>query len=145
VGLRDRLRGKRVYFDANVFIYLMEGFASLEKELGEIRESILHGETQIFTSELTLCEVLVPAFRDNNASLLTLYRQFIENSGAFELIPNTRDIYVRASLYRAQHSLKTPDAVHIASAVESGCTAFLTNDSALKAPKEIAVLRFGDS
>ncbi len=142
MGLRDQLKGNRVYFDANIFIYLMEGFASLERELSDIRESILHGETHIFTSELTLCEVLVPAFRANNTGLLALYRQFIEESGAFELIPTSRDIYIHASLMRAQFGLKTPDAIHMASAVASGCTAFLTNDKLLKAPKEIRVLRF---
>ena len=143
MGLRDQLKGNRVYFDANIFIYLMEGFASLERELSDIRESILHGETYIFTSELTLCEVLVPAFRANNTGLLALYRQFIEESGAFELIPTSRDIYIHASLMRAQFGLKTPDAIHMASAVASGCTAFLSNDKLLKAPKEIRVLRFG--
>ncbi len=76
MGLRDKLRGKRVYFDANIFIYLMEGFASLAHDLNEIRDSIAHGESSICTSELTLCEVLVPAFRANNTSLLALYRQF---------------------------------------------------------------------
>jgi predicted nucleic acid-binding protein len=142
VGLRDKLRGKRVYFDANVFIYLMEGFASLAHDLNEIRDSIESGESSICTSELTLCEVLVPAFRANNTSLLALYRQFIEDSGAFELVPTTRETYVRASLFRAQLNLKTPDAIHMASAMQSRCTAFLTNDKLLKAPKDIEMLRF---
>ncbi len=143
MGLRNQLKDNRVYFDANVFIYLMEGFPSLERELREIRDSILHNETHICTSELTLCEVLVPAFRANNTGLLALYRQFIETSGAFELIPTSRETYVRASLFRSLYGLKTPDAIHMASAIESGCTAFLTNDKPLKAPKEIKVLRFG--
>jgi predicted nucleic acid-binding protein len=141
MGLRDDLKGKRVYFDANVFIYLMEGYPSLEIGLRDIRDSIFHGESNICTSELTLCEVLVPAFRANNTALLALYRQFIEESGAFELIPTTRETYVRASLLRAQLGLKTPDAIHMATAIECGCTAFLTNDKPMKAPKEIAILR----
>jgi predicted nucleic acid-binding protein len=144
LGLRERLKGKRVYFDANVFIYLMEGFPALDAELNDIRDSIFHGESEICTSELTLCEVLVPAFRANDTRVLALYRQFIEDSGAFELVPTTRNTYVRAGLLRAQQGLKTPDAIHMASAIESGCTAFLTNDRPLKAPRDIAVLRFGD-
>ncbi len=143
MGLRDKLRDKRVYFDSNIFIYLMEGFASLAHDLNDIRDSIAHGESSICTSELTLCEVLVPAFRANNTRLLALYRQFIEDSGAFELVPTTRETYVRASLFRAQLNLKTPDAIHMASAIQSGCTAFLTNDKSLKAPKDIEVIGFG--
>lgn len=140
MGLREKLKGKRVYFDANIFIYLMEGFPKLEMNLREIRDSIYHGESIIFSSELTLCEVLVPAFRKDNTELLVIYRKFIEESGAFELIPTTREIYIRASLLRAQLSLKTPDAIHVASAIESGCNVFLTNDKPLKAPKDIIVL-----
>jgi predicted nucleic acid-binding protein len=142
LGLRDQLKGKRVYFDANIFIYLIEGYPALEAGLNDIRDTIRHAEAQIFTSELTLCEVLVPAFRANQPKLLSLYRQFLEHSGAFELIPTTREIYVRASLIRAEQGLKTPDAIHMASAVEAGCTAFLTNDKPMKAPKVIEILRF---
>jgi predicted nucleic acid-binding protein len=144
MGLRDDLKGKRVYFDANVFIYLMEGYPTLESSLHDIRDSISHAESNICTSELTLCEVLVPAFRANNTGVLALYRQFIEESGAFELIPTTRETYVRASLLRAQLGLKTPDAIHMASAIEARCTAFLTNDRLLKGPKEIVILGLKD-
>jgi predicted nucleic acid-binding protein len=140
MGLREKLKGKRVYFDANIFIYLMEGFPALETRLREIRDSIYHGESNICTSELTLCEVLVPAFRTNNTGLLALYRQFIEESGAFELVATTRETYIRASLLRAQLGHKTPDAIHMSSAIECGCTAFLTNDKPLKAPKGMDIL-----
>ncbi len=141
MGLRDSLKGKRVCFDANVFIYLMEGFPSLEASLQDIRDSVFHSESSICTSELTLCEVLVPAFRADNTVLLALYRQFIEKSGAFELIPTARETYVRASLMRAQLGLKTPDAIHMATAIESGCSAFLTNDESMKGPKDILILK----
>jgi predicted nucleic acid-binding protein len=140
MGLRQALKGKTVYFDANIFIYMMEGFPSMETQLREIRDSIYHQESQICTSELTLCEVLVPAFRSNNTELLSLYRRFIEDSGAFELVPTTREIYVRASLLRAQLGLKTPDAIHVASAVDFGCKIFLTNDKPIKVPKDIKIL-----
>jgi predicted nucleic acid-binding protein len=72
MGLRKDLKGKRVYFDANVFIYLMEGYPSFENSLRDIRDSIFNSESSICTSELTLCEVLVPAFRANNTGLLSL-------------------------------------------------------------------------
>ena len=132
MGLRDELKGNQVYFDTNIFVYLIEGFAAFEVSLRKIRDSIYHGESRICTSELTLCEVLVPAFRTNNTELLMLYRRFIEDSGAFELIPTTREICIRASLLRAQLGLKTPDSIHVSSAIESGCTAFLTNHNLLK-------------
>ena len=118
----------------------MEGFASLEKSFHDIRDCIYHGESHICTSGLTLCEVLVPAFRSDNTELQIKYREFIEESGAFELISTTREIYIRASLLRAQLGLKTPDAIHVSSAIESGCTVFLTNDKPLKGLKDMKIV-----
>ena len=144
MGVRQALLGRKAYFDANVFIYLMEGFPGLEKSLADIRDSIRNGESEIFTSELTICEVLMLPFRDNKAALVAKYRQFIEGSGAFTLLPTTRETYIRASLARAQHGLKTPDAIHLASAIESGCAVFVSNDRKIKVPKGIEILDLGD-
>ncbi len=141
MGLRDLMRGERVYFDTNVFIYLVEGFAELRQALFEIRDSILYREAEIVTSELTICEALVAPFRSNNTALISGYRRFIEESGAFELRPTNRETYVRASLYRAQMGFKTPDAIHIATAVEAGCAVFVTNDKPLKAPQGLRIVQ----
>ena len=140
MGIRQKVKGRRVYFDTNIFIYLIEGYAAFETSLNEIRESILHQEAEIFTSELTLCEVLVAPFRADNAELVLLYRQLIEESGAFTLLPTTRETYIRASLTRAQMRLKMADAIHMATAVETECEVFVSNDTSLKVPKGIELV-----
>jgi predicted nucleic acid-binding protein len=140
MGIRQKIKGKRVYFDTNIFIYMIEGYAAFETSLNEIRDSILHQEAEIFTSDLTLCEVLVAPFRADNAELVLLYRQLIEDSGAFILLSTTRETYIRASLYRAQMGLKMADAIHMATAVENGCTVFVSNDTGLKMPKGIELV-----
>lgn len=134
MGIRQQLKGKRAYFDTNVFIYLIEGFAAFKTSLHEIRESILHQEAEIFTSELTLCEVLVVPFRNDKSELVLTYRQFIGESGGFQLVPTSRETYMRASLMRAKVGLKLPDAIHVASAVEAGCAIFVSNDAGLRLP-----------
>jgi len=46
----------------------------------------------------------------------------------------------RATDLRAKYlKLKTPDALHLAAAIESGCDAFVTNDFGLKVITEIRV------
>ena len=42
------------------------------------------------------------------------------------------DIFAQALGLRAQHGLKTPDALHLATALHHGCTEFWTNDDRLK-------------
>ena len=134
MALREKLRGKRVYFDANIFIYLIEGFLEIAPQLDAIRTSILNAECTIFTAELTLAEVLVAPFRSGNAELVTQYRNFIEASGAFTLLPATRETCIRASLYCAEFGMKLPDAIHMASAVGAGCDVFLSNDKGIRTP-----------
>lgn len=141
MGLRDRLRGKRVYFDANVFIYLVEGYKAFQHQIDEIAECIRLGEADIFTSELTLCEVLVLPFRQRDTGLIARYRQLIEGSQAFGLLTTQRETYVRASLYRAEWRMKTPDAVHMASAIEAGCTVFITADRGIKGPRGVEIVQ----
>lgn len=140
MGLREKLRGRKVYFDANVFIYLMEGFAAFAADISDIGESLLHTEAEFFTSELTLCEVLVLPFRQNDTSLIARYRSLIEESGSFGLLPTRRETYVRASLFRGQFAMKTSDAIHMASAAEAGCQVFVTADRGIKAPRGIEVV-----
>jgi predicted nucleic acid-binding protein len=142
VGVRDALQGKRVYFDANIFIYLMEGYAAFGPALEEIHESLSRRETEVVTSELTLFEVLIAPFRAGDAKLAHAYREFIADSGAFTLVPTTRETYVTASLYRAQIFLPPPDAIHVATAVLSGCELVVSNDRSLKTPKGLELLRF---
>lgn len=141
MDLKAALDGASVYFDANIFIYLMEGFSERSESIHQIRKSIAAGGARVFTSELTLCEVLTAPFKNNDAALISKYRQFIEASGAFQLCRASREIFVRASLYRARHGLKTPDAIHIATALEAGCSVFLTGDRAIRAPASLRIVQ----
>ena len=48
------------------------------------------------------------------------------------MLPITDAIYDEALQLRARFRLKTPDALHLATAQHYGCTAFWTNDDRLK-------------
>ena len=88
--------------------------------------------------------MLVRPFRHNDTRVIAQYRELIEASGAFSLLATQRETYIRASLYRAQFQMKTPDAVHMASAVECGCTLFVTADWGVKGPRGMEVLGLGE-
>ncbi len=48
------------------------------------------------------------------------------------VLPNTREIFQQGAQLRADHkSLKTPDAIHLATALHYGCDEFWTNDDRL--------------
>jgi predicted nucleic acid-binding protein len=57
-----------------------------------------------------------------------------------ELVPISAQIIETATVLRARHRfLKTPDAIHLASASLSACDVFLTHDRALERCAELRV------
>lgn len=88
-------------------------------------------QIQVVTSELTLMEVLVGAHRANDPALEADYQRTLGNP-LVRLWRIDRDVLGRAARLRASRpSLRTSDAVHLATAELSGCDVFVTNDKAL--------------
>lgn len=66
------------------------------------------------------------------------FRTFF-NSPEVGVLPITAAVADRAAEIRATHGVKPLDALHLAAAVEHGCTRFLTNDAGLKFFPDIPV------
>ena len=129
-GLTDRLGG-RVYLDTNVVVYIIEGFEPYARVLSELLHAMDTGGIQAVTSELTLAEALVKPLQSGRADIAAAYTQFVSTGRGREIVGVSRPILADAAKFRASSSLKLPDAIHVASAVAAGCTAFLTNDAAI--------------
>ena len=82
------------------------------------------------TSHLARLECRVKPLRDGDAALLATYDAFFTRARlvVFDL---TAAVLDRATELRARHGFKTPDAIHLASAIEAGADAFLTGDAGL--------------
>lgn len=96
--------------------------------------------TQLLSSTVTLAETLVKSFRLGDTKAKAVYRDLLQYSGTVSLSPVSESIAVRAAQLRATYKFKTPDALHLATALESGCNAFLTNDADLKKAAGLRVL-----
>jgi predicted nucleic acid-binding protein len=81
------------------------------------------------TSELTLMEVLVKPLQNNNDALAQQYEDILSTEGSFYMAEVTKEILKDAANIRAAHNLKTPDAIHAATALHYGCQDFVTNDN----------------
>jgi len=124
------LRGQRAYLDTSTVIYAFEGaskFANLQPGLLDLLDDEL---MTAVTSELTLLEVLTGPRKAGNLLLETTYRDFLTPSPVTltEAIDNS--VLEKALDLRAQHGLKTPDAIHIATGLLAGCRLFVTRDQA---------------
>ena len=80
------------------------------------------------TSALTLLEVLVVPYRAEDRALAERYEQLLTRSRGIRVIDLSLDQLRDAAQLRAANGVKTPDALQLAAAMGSGCTAFVTND-----------------
>jgi len=143
MGINYRLSGKNIYLDANIFIYLLEGYAEfiplLEQLFSKIDSGILYG----ITSELTLAETLVKPIADNNIVLQKIYEDTIQTSKPLYVAPIARNILTAAAKLRT-NMIRLPDAIHLATAHLHSCHVFLTNDKRLKASSHMNVILLSD-
>ena len=114
---------------------------SVIAEIGDdIFRRVTAGDFQGVTSSVTLTEVLVHPFDRHDYKLAKSYRHLLQNSVNFRTIVVDNVVAERAARLRADYKLRTPDALQIATALEFGCEAFLTNDAALTRVGALRVL-----
>ena len=137
----DALRGVRqLAFDTAPIIYLVENHPVYFDRMFSIMSYINNGAIDGVGSVLVLTEVLVHPQRSGNVTLAQEYERILLNSAGFRLNSVDMNVARRTAHLRAQYNLRTPDAIHVATAIVSNCDAFLTNDLGLKRVTEVRVL-----
>ena len=121
--------GGLTYLDANCVVYHIERIAPYVSLLAPVFQAAESRAIRLVTSELTLLECLVKPVRARDAELERLFRSVLLDSAELALIAISRAVLESAVRLRADQGLKTPDAIHAASALAVGCAAFYTNDS----------------
>lgn len=120
-----------VYLDTNVFIVGFEYVGPESHAVQRFVNKLRDVPKAAVTSELTLAELLAPSKRTNSIPLadrMQLYGGLLIWSGLIDLRPVSRDVLLETAKLRHQWSYKLPDDIHVASAVESGCRYFMSND-----------------
>lgn len=117
-----------VYVDTNAVIYLVERIEPYLTASAPLWDALNEGSQIVQTSQLTLLEVLVKPLRVGNLPLANLFRNLLVGTAGLECVPITQSILEVAAQIRAQYNLKTPDAIHAATALENSCALFVTND-----------------
>jgi len=128
-----------VYIDANCAIYAVEKIAPYDAVLAPLWHAAASGQVSVVSSELIVLEALVRPMRDNNARLEAAFRAFLFESAELQLSPVEFRIIEHATRIRAATGLKTPDAIHAATALASAAALFLTNDSGFRRIPELPV------
>jgi predicted nucleic acid-binding protein len=121
-----------VYVDTNAVIYRVERIEPYLSASAPLWDALDAGLASVVTSELTLLEVLVKPLRDGNSTLASLYRTVLLGTAGLTSVPITRSILEAAAQLRAGSQLKTPDAIHAATALQQGSSLFVSNDAGFR-------------
>ncbi|MBI4698910.1 MAG: PIN domain-containing protein [Nitrospirae bacterium] len=134
----------KVYLDTSVFIYFVEQHSRYYDCCGSIFKNIEDGRIEASTSTLTLLELLVQPYRLKKDDLVLKFYSLFTTYPHLSWIELSLNISDLAARLRAEHNLKTPDAIQIASAVSDSTTGFICNDRTFQKIKDIECLIIDD-
>jgi predicted nucleic acid-binding protein len=129
-------RQRRIALDTSILIYHMEASPRYLVLADAVFSWIERAGHEAVTSTITMTELLVPAYREDNE------RRVDEFYGLLSTYPNLRwmapdlETADMAAKMRAVYRLRTPDALQAATAVRATATGLVTNDPAFARIRE---------
>lgn len=129
--------------DSMLFVYHFEANPEFGPAAGRILNAAEAGRCRLVASVLSLMETLVVPKRHGAEELCRKYRDFFQSFPNLEIFPINTAIAETASDLRATHNkIRTPDALHMATAIAAHAEGFLTEDRRLRDLPGLPVLRF---
>ncbi len=122
------------------FIYYVENHPLYSDKLDLIFKIVEATNIKIVASTITLTETLVKPLKNSDNQTINAYRELLMRHKSIQIYSVLPSIAEKAAKLRATYNLRTPDALHIATAIESNSDVFLTNDLGLKRITDIQVL-----
>ncbi|MDQ2885599.1 MAG: PIN domain-containing protein [Chloroflexota bacterium] len=145
MGRIEELRGQIVGMDTAPFIYFIEENPTYVKFVDPLFEAIGRNEFRVVTSMVTLLEVLVVPIRFKRDSSIQKYRDLLFKSTGISTVPVIQEIAEEAARLRSIYSsMRTPDAIQIATATQAPASYFLTNDARLPSLSGLKMLQLDE-
>ena len=120
----------RIFFDTNLFIYLLEDSGARGAKVSGILERISGRRDELLTSTLTLAEVLAKPLSVGDIVWADRYEKLLNTPGVSLLAFDRASARIYAQL-RQDKTLKPPDAIQLSCAANAKCDLFITNDERL--------------
>jgi predicted nucleic acid-binding protein len=143
VGALNLPAAGTVYADAQILIYSVEQHPTYAPLLLPLWQAVQNGALHAISSELSLLETLVRPIKNGDAALIQSYEGFFLQPG-LGLQAITPAVLRDAAALRAHHKLRTPDAIHAATAALASCALVVSNDPALRKDPRLAVQLLDD-
>lgn len=118
-----------IYWDSCTFIYRVQQIAPWSEKISRQLANVAQPFRLVIT-DLTRLECRVLPLRTGDQDMLARYDSTFSHP-EIQRIPLSSNVFDLATQLRAEHGLKTPDALHLAAALETGRDEFWTNDHRL--------------
>jgi predicted nucleic acid-binding protein len=122
-------RHKLIALDTSVFIYQLETNARYLPLTDPIFAWLERPGSRAVTSTITMTELLVEPYRNKDDQRVDEYYALLSTYPHLAWIAPSLEIADLAARWRARYGLKSPDALHAATAGHSGATGLITNDA----------------
>ncbi len=127
-----------IALDSNVFIRALDDPGPLGEKSRTFLEKLRQATSKVFISVMVLEEFFVKVYKTGKDKDFNRILDFITMGGLVQLVDVNRQIALLAAKIRADYNIKAPDAIHLASAIESGAKVFITTDKRL--PRKVGKL-----
>jgi len=138
-----RLRDRRVYLDANVFIYFLEREPRFFEHVAPVMAWAYAGDLVAVTGDAAVAEVMVLPYRKGGPEVVRRFTDFFETRNLLDIRSHGGRDFDDASRLRADLGLPLVDALHLATARRAACEFFLTNDTRIPSIAGLAVIPIG--
>ncbi len=119
-----------VFWDTNLFVYLVEAHAVYAPMVKRIRRRMLERNDRLCTSAFTLGEVLAGPYAGNDRALANRYIAAL-GSPSIDIVSFTPEVAEHYARIRVDRSIRPPDAIQLACAAYAQVDLFITNDGGL--------------
>ncbi|MEO8608692.1 MAG: type II toxin-antitoxin system VapC family toxin [Chloroflexota bacterium] len=131
---------QRLYIETAPFIYYVEYHPIYGDKMDDIFDIVNRDAIEVVTSVITLTETLTKPLKTGDKIVVQAYRTLLQQTRYITPVSINMAIAESAADLRSRYNLRTPDALHIATALNNHADAFLTNDLTLQRVKELPIL-----
>ena len=129
-----------IFWDTMIFVYWIEQHPNFGSRVDAIRRRMWERKDQLWTSTLTVGEVLAGPYAKGDVDLSRQYKELLARP-LVQTIPFTEETADHFARIRADRSIASADAIQLACAAQARVDLFLTNDRRL-ARKTIPGIQF---
>jgi predicted nucleic acid-binding protein len=132
----------RIFWDTNLFIYLIEDHGDLSERVTRLRHRMIERSDELYASALTLGEILIKPIEAGDEVLGRRYEAALRQGAT--IIPLDVEAARLYAEIRNDRTIRGPDAIQLACAAQARVDLFITNDERLST-KSIPRIQFVSS